>query len=164
MLGTAGMDLAETRCRASLLVMYGFRSADIQKALFDQMREQNLALGYEGDELLEETHRQIALPEIAGHPTGGAVDLQIVVDAQPLDFGTNIWEFDRESYTFSPEIDKKARQNRLLLRSIMTNAGFAPFDGEWWHFSYGDREWAAYNKEPSAIYEQQEFRQSRMVY
>ena len=26
----------------------------------------------------------------------------------------------------------------------MVAEGFAPFDGEWWHFSYGDREWAAF--------------------
>lgn len=164
MLSMAGIDLTETLCGASLEVVYGFRSADIQASLFNQMRERNQARGYAGDELLEETHRQIALPEIAGHPTGGAVDLQIIVEDKPLNFGTKIWEFDRKSYTYSPEIDESAMQKRLLLRSIMTNAGFAPFDGEWWHFSYGDREWAAYYKEPNAIYEQQEFRQSGMVY
>ncbi len=164
MLSRAGIDLAETLCGASLEVVYGFRSADIQASLFNQMRVRNQARGYTGDELLEETHRQIALPEIAGHPTGGAVDLQITVDDKPLNFGTNIWEFDRKSYTYSPEINESAMRKRLLLRSIMTKAGFAPFNGEWWHFSYGDREWAAYYNEPNAIYEQQEFRPLGMVY
>jgi D-alanyl-D-alanine dipeptidase len=33
--------------------------------------------------------------------------------------------------------------------------GLAPFDGEWWHFSYGDREWAKYyEEEAAAIYDQ----------
>jgi D-alanyl-D-alanine dipeptidase len=34
----------------------------------------------------------------------------------------------------------------------MVAAGFAPFYGEWWHFSYGDREWAAVYGEPAALY------------
>ncbi|QQR69366.1 MAG: hypothetical protein IPI58_01405 [Alphaproteobacteria bacterium] len=36
----------------------------------------------------------------------------------------------------------------------MTSVGFAPFDGEWWHFSYGDREWAKYYGRSHAIYSQ----------
>ncbi len=100
----------------------------------------------------------IAVPEIAGHPTGGAVDIQIVKDDMPLDMGTKIWEFTKDPYTFSPFIEQDARDNRLLLRSIMMDVGFAPFDGEWWHFSYGDKEWAAYYKKPSAVYNQIEFK------
>lgn len=164
MLSVAGTDLAEKLGGATLEVVYGFRSAGIQATLFNQMKERNRLRGFAGDELIEETHRQIALPEIAGHPTGGAVDLQIVKDGEPLDFGTLIWEFDRKSYAFSPEIDEQSLTNRLLLRSIMINAGFAPFDGEWWHFSYGDREWAAYYSEPNAIYDQREFTPAGMVY
>jgi len=38
----------------------------------------------------------------------------------------------------------------------MVEAGFAPFTGEWWHFSYGDREWAAIWGRDAAIYEQLE--------
>jgi D-alanyl-D-alanine dipeptidase len=36
----------------------------------------------------------------------------------------------------------------------MTSVGFAPFDGEWWHFSYGDREWAYFYKKKNALYGQ----------
>jgi D-alanyl-D-alanine dipeptidase len=39
----------------------------------------------------------------------------------------------------------------------MLGVGFAPFDGEWWHFSYGDKEWAAYYNKPNAVYEQIDF-------
>lgn len=33
-------------------------------------------------------------------------------------------------------------------------AWFTPFDGEYWHFSYGDRERAFYYDQPHAIYDQ----------
>jgi D-alanyl-D-alanine dipeptidase len=60
----------------------------------------------------------------------------------------------KTTFTFSPFIGKEAWNNRQLLRYVMLSAGFAPFDGEWWHFSYGDREWAFYYKKPYAIYNQ----------
>lgn len=38
----------------------------------------------------------------------------------------------------------------------MVEAGFAAFSGEWWHFSYGDREWAAIWNKAAALYQQAE--------
>jgi D-alanyl-D-alanine dipeptidase len=58
----------------------------------------------------------------------------------PLDFGTPMHALEKNSYVFSPFISDKATLNRKLLRHIMQSSGFAPYDGEWWHFSYGDRE------------------------
>ena len=42
----------------------------------------------------------------------------------------------------------------VILRKIMLEVGFAPYDGEWWHFSYGDREWAYYYKKYKYLYPQ----------
>jgi D-alanyl-D-alanine dipeptidase len=36
----------------------------------------------------------------------------------------------------------------------MMNEGFAPYDGEWWNFSYGDKEWACYYKKEMSLYNQ----------
>jgi D-alanyl-D-alanine dipeptidase len=36
----------------------------------------------------------------------------------------------------------------------MMQEGFAPFDGEYWHFSYGDKERAYYYCKPYAMYNQ----------
>jgi len=122
--------------------------------------KQRLSLQFsdlEGKRLLARTHKDIATPEVAGHPTGGAVDLQIIRDGRPLDFGSRIWEFQPDSFTFSPFMNKEGWKNRQLLRSAMINVGFAPFDGEWWHFSYGDKEWAKYYDKPAAMYEQVNF-------
>ena len=48
-------------------------------------------------------------------------------------------------------------KNRMLLRAVMMSAGFAPFVGEWWHFSYGDKEWAKYVGNEVAPYDQLDF-------
>jgi D-alanyl-D-alanine dipeptidase len=157
MLGLASLSLAEEDPSMQLQVVYGYRSLNIQRSLFEKVRKE-LAVNYVNEaDLLEVAHRQIAVPDVAGHPTGGAVDIQLTKRGKPLSQGTKIWEFVPDTYTFSPFIDSKGRENRQLLRRVMVGAGFAPFDGEWWHFSYGDREWAKYYNRPPAVYEQIEF-------
>jgi zinc D-Ala-D-Ala dipeptidase len=34
----------------------------------------------------------------------------------------------------------------------MVEAGFAPYQLEWWHFSFGDQNWAAYYGLESSLY------------
>lgn len=136
-----------------LEVIYGYRALSIQKRLFEKYKKQ-LSGQYNGEELMAATHRLVAVPSVAGHPAGAAVDIQIVQEGKPLDFGTNIHEFVADTFTFSPFIGKEAWNNRQLLRYVMLSAGFAPFDGEWWHFSYGDKEWAKYYAKDYALYNQ----------
>ncbi len=72
-----------------------------------------------------------------------------------LDFGTELLDFSTEKcFTFSDEISDEAKKNRMLLRDIMMEVWFAPYDGEWWHFSYWDVEWACFYWEDNAIYGQ----------
>ena len=141
------------RPQLEIEIVYGYRAMSIQTNLYEKIKAE-LESQYEGSELMEAVHRMIAVPEVSGHPTGGAVDVQLTQDGEPLDFGTKIWEFTPDSYTFNPYISRDAWTNRQLLRRVMTTVGFAPFDGEWWHFSYGDREWAKYYDQPNAIYDQ----------
>ena len=138
-----------------LLVTYGYRLPQIQERYFQKIID-NLKSKYQDkDSLYEAAHRLVAVPKVAGHPTGGAVDVTIFNKRKrrPIDMGTKIYDFKtKDIYTFSPFITKKQKENRLLLRRCMLKAGFAPFDGEWWHFSFGDKEWAYYYKKDFAIY------------
>lgn len=142
-----------------LQVVCGYRALNVQQKLFLKYKAE-LEPRLSGEALLEATHRLIAVPEIAGHPTGGAVDIQIVKAGQPIVMGTEVWEFVKDSFTYSPFVSQEAQVNRQLLRDVMIEVGFAPFDGEWWHFSYGDKEWAKYYKKFYAIYNQLEFKAS----
>lgn len=54
--------------------------------------------------------------------------------------------------TYSNSITQEQAQRRILLHDLMVAEDFAPFYGEWWHLSYGDREWAAFYNKPEAIY------------
>jgi len=140
-----------------LEVGYGYRALSVQKQRF-LAHLATIPAELTGVERLAAAHRAVAVPEVGGHPAGAAVDICITSGGKQLDFGTELWDFQKDSYTYSPYISREARANRFLLRTVMLEAGFAPFDGEWWHFSYGDREWAKYYNRSAALYEQIEFR------
>lgn len=133
-----------------IVVTYGYRSPRIQKALWEATYEEK-KMQYPDlteEELREIVHMEIAFPDVAGHPTGGAVDVTIYnfETSTYLDMGTEIGDFTSKNvYYKSSNISNEAKKNRKALRSVMCeHGGFAPYDGEWWHFCYGDKEWACY--------------------
>ena len=139
-----------------LMVVEGYRPLAYQekyylKELLSQFQA-NPSLDF--DLLLEHTHQFVALPTLAGHPTGGALDLTIAYSGEELDMGGRIADFSSPQIlpTYSNSITQEQAQRRILLHDLMVAEDFAPFYGEWWHFSYGDREWAAFYKKPEAIY------------
>jgi zinc D-Ala-D-Ala dipeptidase len=140
-----------------LRVAYGYRHPEVQAAYFTkrkaELRLQNPNLPE--DELMALTHNFVAVPGVAGHPVGGAVDLTII-DQQThmLDMGTAIADYHDPAKikTFAADVTPEQKKNRLMLHDVMVEQGFAPFYGEWWHFAYGDREWAAFYGQPATLY------------
>ena len=86
------------------------------------------------------------------HTTGGAVDITIIgPDGNGLDMGSGFDEFSDRTYTafYEASDNENIKNNRRLLYNIMTGAGFTNLPSEWWHYDYGDRFWAYYNKRPA---------------
>lgn len=145
-----------------LKVVYGYRHPAVQTGYFvkrrtvlkDQYPELN-------DEALDRlTHNFVAVPTVAGHPAAAAVDLTVVSTetGDEIDMGTGIADYSDPLLiqTFDERVSQDVAENRKTLHDAMVSQNFAPFYGEWWHFSYGDREWAAfYNKK--ALYGAIEF-------
>ena len=104
------------------------------------------------------------IAERSGHSRGSTVDLTLVklparrqprwrprmglVDcAAPyvqrfpdnsVDMGTGFDCFDTLSHTLDPRIQGEARENRLLLKRTLEDAGFANYELEWWHYTLRD--------------------------
>ena len=91
---------------------------------------------------------------MGGHETGGAVDVALCNDkGEDLNYGTRFHEFNDSTFTYNNHITEEQRKNRKQLVKLMKRQGFVNFPGEWWHFSYGDRMWAAYKgKRNGGIY------------
>lgn len=132
-----------------LVVAYGYRTPQIQLALYLATYEKKKIQfpDLSEEELREKAHIEIAYPEVAGHPTGGAVDV-LIYDFEKkeyLGFGTEIYELDsKKVYYNAYGLKNSEKQNRKVLRTVMCEQDFVPYDGEWWHFCYGDCEWAYY--------------------
>lgn len=96
------------------------------------------------------------IAERSGHSRGSTVDVTLVhlSDGSELDMGGIFDFFDPTAASMSPDVEADARSRRLLLRATMEDAGFAPYEPEWWHFTlrdepFPDRYFDAPVREPS---------------
>lgn len=151
-----GVELQRMLPQWQLKVVAAWRPPEIQRRRFEakvaELRAADPALE------LEDARRRAndfhAAPEVAGHPAGAAVDLTLAARGRELAMGGKIGDFSNPdlAWTFCPGMSAEHRQRRLLLRALMLAHGFAPFDAEWWHFSFGDCGWAVETGAPEAIY------------
>ncbi|WP_427184940.1 M15 family metallopeptidase [Bordetella bronchialis] len=82
------------------------------------------------------------LAERSSHSRGSAVDVALApIDGKPgetLDFGTPYDYFGPESHPSYQALTPQQKANRLLLRTLMTQAGFRAIETEWWHFQLAE--------------------------
>lgn len=84
------------------------------------------------------------------HNYGLAVDLSILDEnGIPLPMGTPVDHLGKEAHITDEaqlvaqgKITARERENRLLLRQVMKEAGFRPLPSEWWHFNRVSRQTA----------------------
>ena len=91
------------------------------------------------------------------HATGGSVDA-LIHDGKTdrvLDFGNNDGlnlKLDETCYPYHPGISPEARHNRQLLVQLFEAEGFVVDILEYWHFDYGNANWAADKGQAQARY------------
>jgi D-alanyl-D-alanine dipeptidase len=139
----ASQKLREDYPHLRLLVYDAARPVEVQETLWSSLDTFSI----------EERRNFLADPEEASiHNYGCAVDLTLfdTQTGKPLDMGTPYDYFGELAY---PRLERKMlnegklslRQlnHRILLRSIMLDAGFTPITSEWWHFDFYSRKTAA---------------------
>src|SRR4051794_17520299 len=84
----AGQELKKLERSLTLKVVYGFRALEVQTRLFEEAKAALAEQYSDPERLIEETHRRVAVPSVAGYPTGGAVAVEMLRDEQPVDLGT----------------------------------------------------------------------------
>lgn len=129
-LAEANRFLKRLRPELSLLVVDGLRPRAIQKIMWDHVKDTPM-------------QRYVANPQWGSmHNYGCAVDITIVdSNGNRLDMGTPVDHFgplaqiQLEGYHLKTgKLTRKQFVNRLLLRKVMTEAGFSTIPIEWWHF------------------------------
>ena len=113
---------------------------NVWKEEADRVSAENPGLGRA--ELLALVNSKVTNSNVnmGGHDTGAAVDLSLCdKDGNDLDFGSKYHEkYNKKNLT------KEQKDNSKMLRKIMQSQKFVNLPGQWWHFSYGDKVWAAY--------------------
>lgn len=127
----------------NLIVFDATRPAHLQKMMWDSLKIHPA-----------EKYDYLARPdELSLHNYGSAVDVSIINEnAVLLDMGTPYDYFgdlarpslEKEMY-LKGKLSKSALCNRLLLRKIMSEAGFYPITSEWWHFNACNKAYATIN-------------------
>lgn len=154
-----------------LLIFDAWRSERVQVSLFSEYYRElrNEMPDKDEEELIDLTKEFVALPSSdpgapSPHLTGGAVDLTIVDDkGKMLNMGTAFDDTTDKSYTgYFEELAKNKKlteeektilHNRRLLYHLMSDEGFTNYPPEWWHFDFGNQNWAwVKNKGQHAIY------------
>src|SRR5262245_54675045 len=134
-LGKVQQRLSSYDTKLKLLVVEGYRSPAYQECYFLQqlLLQQALNPARDQNTLVEAVHQLVALPSVAGHPTGGAIDVTLSYDNREVDMGGAIADFSLPDLmpTHSSLATAEQRRWRLCLHDLMIAEGFAPFYGEW---------------------------------
>lgn len=141
-----------------LLVIEGHRPVTLQQRYFDSYRAdlQQTHPDWSEAVLDAEASKHVSPPQVAPHPCGAAVDLTLWAEDAELDLGTPVNATPAASadacFTAADNITDEARYWRSILGEALSAAGLVNYPPEWWHWSRGDRYWAAVTEAPAAHY------------
>ena len=126
-----------------------YRSLDEQKKSWEKRIKETRKLypNVSEDEVIRITTLKVANPTdgVGGHQTGGAIDITLVdKNGYELDMGSRYEEHIEQTKSYSKNLSEEQKKNRNYLFDKMRELDFVNFPMEWWHFSYGDKMWAAY--------------------
>lgn len=150
-----------------LCLYEGYRSLSLQEKLFSNRynKIKKLHSNWSHEQIFIETTKIVSpvtnldgSNNIPPHSTGGAIDIYLIdANGKYLDMGMHpadeVGDDDSISRTDSVNISSKAAKNREIMSQVLLKVGFVNYPTEYWHWSYGDRYWAFYKQESTAIYE-----------
>lgn len=139
-------------------VIYGFTEAHLRYGTVQKLAAAQEALAAEGYSLLiwdafrpaESQFRlwevcpnpvYVANPEkgFSSHSRGNTVDVTLVLaDGSPVEMPTEFDDFSPLADRDYSDVPEAAASHARLLEDVMTDCGFKPYSGEWWHFSDTD--------------------------
>ena len=129
--------LKELHPSYSLLIYDAARPMSIQKKMWNVVKGTS-------------KYKYVSNPNRGGglHNYGLAVDISIQDSlGQPLPMGTKVDHLGVEAHITQEnelvrngKMSEAERQNRILLRKVMKEAGFRALPSEWWHFNFCSRD------------------------
>jgi len=81
-------------------------------------------------------------PTASGHMTGRAVNLRLWKNGRKVPMKSKKLSYQENAKTVQPKLPKYLQQNRKILFNALSKAGLSNYPMEYWHWSYGDIQWA----------------------
>lgn len=89
----------------------------------------------------------------SGHTACCAIDVTLCNSkGKELDMGTAMHGMNELTRTASTGISDEAKVNRAILKNALEKEGLVNYPAEWWHYSYGDHQWAWIAGKTEAIF------------
>jgi D-alanyl-D-alanine dipeptidase len=90
--------------------------------------------------------------EASGHLCGASLDLRLIRNGRRLPMKSGKLTYQENAKSHQPKLPKYIQKNRMMMYDALKKAGFANVDNEYWHWCYGDVEWATKTGSKIAIY------------
>lgn len=89
----------------------------------------------------------------SGHQACCAIDISLCDgNGREYDMGCECQEFCDFTATASKGLSAEAIKNRMILKDALEKENLINYPAEWWHFSYGDHQWAYLLGKTEAFY------------
>jgi zinc D-Ala-D-Ala dipeptidase len=102
------------------------------------------------NQIIQKASLFVAPVKVAGHPTGGAIDLTLIEDGKEVFMGTEYNENPNNTNTntffHSNNIEDRIMELRQIMAEPLIRNDLLNYEPEWWHWSFGDPYWAYINK------------------
>jgi len=143
-----------------LIILSAWRSENQQKMKwhieFDYIENKYKNKSFQ--EIIETVSKFYSLYEKSNYSSGGSVDALIydLKENRVLDFGCNTGtkiDLGEKCYPYYPDISIEAKENRKLLMGLFLDEGFVCSINEFWHFHFGNVNWALAKGLKNSIYD-----------
>jgi len=81
-------------------------------------------------------------PKASGHMTGGAIDVRLLKNGKRVPMRSWKLSYQENAQPYQPKLPKHIQTNRQIMFDALKSVGFSQCNNEFWHWSYGDVQWA----------------------
>jgi len=88
----------------------------------------------------------------SGHLTGGAIDLRLLKNGRKIPMRLRELSYSQNALSNQPKLPLYLQRNREIMFGALSKVGLSNYPKEFWHWSYGDIQWAQRTGQKRAIY------------
>jgi D-alanyl-D-alanine dipeptidase len=145
--------------KVGIAVFEGLRDVNTQRESRNLFLKIFASMFTSEEDAIEKMDALISNPDKVSYlpySTGSNVSIRLMnlETGEFIDMGQfgNIWNENKQAITFCSNLSEEQKVNRGNLMSCAAMVGLVNYPYEWWHFSFGDRYFCYYTKNPIAVH------------